>query len=272
MIEKWKRYCSGSNLLAWLTLVEAGVWACITLIMLAGKVFHFDVGIADWLTLPSKFSLFLSRPWTLVTYMAVHFDVLHILFNLLWLYWFGFILLTSLSDKYLGITFFGGGIFGGIIFLICAAFGYGAGWLCGCSAAVIAVMTTAAIRLPDYRVRLFLIGDVKLKWLALICCLLTFIGGGGNQAAHLGGLIWGAIVGLLLRNGIDPALLFTRKSNAYRGEDSRRSADRMVKVLQERRNDIKRLDELLDKIKLSGYESLTKKERNELNEISQRVK
>lgn len=271
MIEKWKSYCGGSPLLAWLTLAEAGVWVIVTLLTLASRLLHFDLGFAEWVTLPSQFSIFITRPWTLLTYMAIHFDVLHMLFNVLWLYWFGMIMLTTLSDKHLGITFFGGGICGGIFFLLFAALGYGGGWLCGCSAAVIAVMTAAAIRLPDHRVHLFLIGEVKLKWIAVVCCLLTFIGGGGNQVAHVGGLIWGAAIGLMLRNGIDPASWIATKRATHRGE-SVRSAEKMVKVLQNRRNDIERLDELLDKIKLSGYESLSHKERKELNEISKRIK
>lgn len=276
MINKWKSYCGGSALLAWLTLVEAGVWVIVTILALAGRLLHFDDNIAQWLTLPSLFPLFITRPWTLITYMGVHFDVLHMLFNVLWLYWFGRILLITLSDRHLAMSFFGGGICGGILFLIAASFGYGAGWLCGCSAAVIAVMCTAAVMLPDHQVNLFLIGEVRLKGIAVVCCALTFLGGGGNQAAHVGGLLWGIGFGMLLRNGID---LTTRlkfigsifgKPNPDRTPT--RNPDKMVRVLQERQNDIRRLDELLDKIKVSGYESLSRKERKELNEISQRIK
>lgn len=257
MLDKWKYYCGGSRLLAWLTLGLPTVWLLVTLLSLAGKVMHFYIPVAEWLTLPSLFPLFLSRPWTLITYMAVHFDVLHMLFNVLWLYWFGRIMLLSLSDRHLAVAFAGGGIMGGILFLISAALGYGSGWLCGCSAAVIAVMCATAIRLPDHPLHLFLIGEVKLKWVAAACCLLTFIGGGGNQAAHIGGLLWGVAFGIML----------TRS-----GRRPRRDADRMVKVLKNRQDDIRRLDELLDKIRLSGYGSLSNKERKELNELSSRIK
>ncbi len=182
-----RRYCGGSATLAWLTLGLVAIWLVVTILGLAGRLLHFYVPIAEWLTLPSIFSLFLTRPWTLATYMAVHFDVLHMLFNVLWLYWFGKILLLTLSDRQLLWAFTGGGITGGIVFMTAAALGFGSGWLCGCSAAVIAVMCVAAIRLPDHPLYLFLIGEVKLKWVAVACCVLTFIGGGGNQAAHIGG-------------------------------------------------------------------------------------
>ena len=150
--------------MAWLTLGLPTVWLLVTLLSLAGKVMHLYIPVAEWLTLPSLFPLFISRPWTLLSYMAVHFDVLHMLFNVLWLYWFGRIMLISLSDRHLALGFVGGGVAGGLLFLLSAAFGYGSGWLCGSSAAVIAVMAVAAVRLPDYPVNLFLVGEVKLKW------------------------------------------------------------------------------------------------------------
>ncbi len=266
IIDKWKSFCGGSSSLAWLTLGEVAVWLIVTILSLAGRIMHFNVEIAEWTTLPSYFPLFLTRPWTLLTYMAVHFDVLHMLFNVLWLYWFGRILLIIHSDRHLLLAFIGGGIAGGLLFLAAAAMGYGSGWLCGCSAAVIAVMCVAAIRLPDHPVNLFLIGEVKLKWVAVACCVLTFIGGGGNQAAHIGGLIWGVALGLMLRNGID--LTSRYRQNGH----PKRKPDKMVRVLRDRQADIERLDQLLDKIRLSGYGSLSARERKELNEISTRIK
>ena len=270
MIEKWKYYCGGSSLLAWLTLGLVAVWLAVTLLALVGRLAGIYIPVAEWLTLPSLFPLFLSRPWTLLSYMAVHFEVLHMLFNVLWLYWFGRIMLITLSERHLAFAFVGGGIAGGIFFLVSASLGYGSGWLCGCSAAVIAVMCATALRLPDHPVNLFLIGEVKLKWVTLACCLLTFLGGGGNQAAHIGGLFWGVAFGLLLQRGIDPSTLF--QSDKTGREHTRRRADRMVRVLHDRQEDIRRLDELLDKIRISGYGSLTARERKELNEISSRIK
>ena len=276
IIDKWKSYCAGSATLAWLTLGLGMIWAIVMLLTLTGRLMHFYVPIAEWATLPSYFPIFLSRPWTLITYMFVHFDVLHILFNVLWLYWFGTIMLLTLSDRHLLLAFVGGGIAGGLLFMAAAMFGYGSGWLCGCSAAVIAVMCVAAILLPDHLINLFLIGEVKLKWVALICCLLTFLGGGGNQAAHIGVMIWGIAFGLMLRHGFDPAKRISipkrNKFNKIKEEGAYgRKPDIMVKVLKQRQTDMERLDSLLDKIKLSGYESLSRKERKELNDLSQKL-
>lgn len=261
----------GSRVLAWLTLTEITVWLAVTILGLLAQMMHFVSPVADWLTLPSDMTLFRERPWTLLTYMAVHFDFFHVLFNVLWLYWFGKMLLITLSDRHLLLAFAGGGIAGGLLFLIAAALGYGGGWLCGCSAAVIAVMCLAAIRIPDYPVHLFLIGEVKLKWVAVACCVLTFLGGGGNQAAHVGGLIWGVCLGLMLKKGVDPVSRFDTSFRS-KDKDSRRSGVRMAKVLHDRQADIRRLDQLLDKIKLSGYESLSRRERLELQDLSSRLK
>ena len=272
IIEKWKRYCDGSATLAWLTLGIALVWVIVTVITIIGHMMHFAIPIAEWTTLPSYFPLFLSRPWTLFTYMLIHFDILHMLFNVLWLYWFGRIMLITLSDSHLLLSFIGGGVTGGLLFLAAASIGYGTGWLCGCSAAVIAVMSVAAIRLPNHRINLFLIGEVRLKWVAVACCLLTFLGGGGNQAAHVGGVIWGVAMGLLLRNGIDPAKWIPSFHSIGPKAKFERKPDMMVRVLKQRQDDMERLDSLLDKIKLSGYESLSRKERKELNDLSVRLK
>ncbi|MDE7345875.1 MAG: rhomboid family intramembrane serine protease [Muribaculaceae bacterium] len=272
----YNKYFGGSVLLAWLTIGLVAVWLIVTVMMLAGRLLHFYVPVAEWLTLPSLFPLFLTRPWTLATYMAVHFDVLHMLFNVLWLYWFGRIMLLTLRERHLAAAFAGGGIAGGIFFLASAALGYGSGWLCGCSAAVIAVMCATALRQPDHPVNLFLIGEVRLKWVAAACCILTFIGGGGNQAAHIGGMLWGVAFGLMLIHGIDVtgwlSRLSAHKGSRNPGKPAKRNADRMVRVLRDRQAEIKRLDELLDKIRLSGYGSLSASERKELNEISSRIK
>lgn len=269
----FKRYFDGSALLAWLTLIEVSVWLAVMILTLLGRMMHFDVPVAEWLTLPSSFSIFITRPWTLITYMAVQFEVFHMLFNVLWLYWFGRLLLITLSDRHLAVLFFGGGIVGGIFFLCAGAIGFGGGWLCGCSAAVIAVMCGASIRLPDHPVNLFLIGEVKLKWVAIACCILTFIGGGGNQVAHIGGTIFGIASALLLRNGIDISswirIPVIPTSSARKPH---RKAHRIVSVLQQRQQDMQRLDDILDKIKISGYGSLSRRERKELNELTTRLK
>ncbi|MDE6342070.1 MAG: rhomboid family intramembrane serine protease [Muribaculaceae bacterium] len=265
LLGKWYWLCGRSRWLAWMILTEVGVWLVVTVLSLLGSTFHFDPALSEWLTLPSGFSRFATRPWTLLTYMAVQFDFFHLLFNVLWLYWFGKILLLTLSEKRLAVFFIGGGVAGGLLFLGASALGAGGGMLCGCSAAVIAVMCGAAVMMPDYPLNLFLIGAVRLKWVALACCLLTLLGGGGNQAAHIGGALWGLALAVMLRRGIT---LPGPRADKERSRD----ASKMVRILRERRDDMERLDALLDKIKISGYESLSRREKDELNTLSTRIK
>lgn len=280
IFDRWKAICGGSRSLAWLMVINVAVWLIVTILRI--PLSPLPVNTEPWLSLPSSMPVFLSRPWTLLTYMVVQYDFLHLLFNVLWLYWFGIIILTALSDRHLLWLYIGGGLCGGLFFLACSALGWGGGLLCGSSASVLAVMSAAAIRMPDYRLNLFLIGPVALKWVALVCCVLTFLGGGGNQPAHLGGLIWGIFFALLIRRGVDLsaltnsstlAKLFPKRSFAPAEPYSRnRSASKVVDAFERRRRDAARLDELLDKIRISGYESLSRRERSELQTLSSRLK
>lgn len=266
---KWLEICRGSRWLAWLTAVNICVWLLLMAVAVVCRLVHLSDGISIWIELPGYFPAFLSRPWTLATYMVVQHDVLHMLFNVLWLYWFGTILLTTLSDRHLASLYIGGGICGGLMFLAGSALGMGGGWLCGSSASVLAVMCGAAVRTPDHRINLFLIGSVRLKWVALVCGLLTLAGGGGTQAAHFGGILWGIASGIMLRNGVDVTRMLQRRR---RPAEPRRRAEAVVSAIERSRRDRERLDELLDKIRMSGYDSLSRRERGELQDLSKRLK
>jgi hypothetical protein len=138
-------------------------------------------------------------------------------------------------------------------------------------------MTAAAFRSPDYRLNLLLIGPVRLRWIAIITIVLAVIGtGGGNaggEVAHIGGVIAGAWFGLMLRRGRDVTKIFSRMSERRKAKKEQRriKVDKVASAMQSRRDDMSRLDELLDKIKQSGYKSLTHKERAELDALSKRL-
>ena len=177
---------------------------------LSGTPFPF----MDWLALPADFGLLASRPWTLITYMFLHFDFLHILFNLLWLYWMGQIFLTYFDQGKLITIYLLGGIFGGLFYVA----GYNLfpvfshivtdSRLLGASASVIAIVTALAVHAPNHTLHLMFIGPVKMKYIALLSVLMYVIGisstNAGGNLAHLGGACWGVIYVLQLRRGIDP--------------------------------------------------------------------
>lgn len=131
-----------------------------------------------WIELPSSPDLFITQPWTIITYMFAQYDLLHILFNMLWLYWFGTIfLLTDTSKRMLALYIYGG-ICGGALFMavynLVPAYNYTLAWLIGSSASVIAIVTATAVMHPDYKVGLLFFGPVALKWIAIITIVLLF--------------------------------------------------------------------------------------------------
>ena len=127
----------------------------------------FGIGYAgEWLMLPQSWTEVMSTPWTLLTYMFAHFDFLHILGNMLCLYCFGIVALDLMTPRRFVATYIAGGLAGAAAYLFAAEFVPSPG-LIGSSAAVMAVAAAAVLTKPDYHVRLWLFGLVKIKWIAL---------------------------------------------------------------------------------------------------------
>lgn len=257
------------------------IFIILWIIILSGNAMGIGGNFTmQWLCVPSMPTIFMGRFWTPLTYMFTHYDILHLLFNMLWLFWFGRLLMTTLADRHLLWLYIGGGLTGAIFYIIGQAtfpLSTGATYLCGASASVLAVMTTAAMRTPNLTMNLFLFGEVKLKWIALVCIILTFVGvGGGNtggQAAHIGGVIFGLSFAIALKHGYDISKRTSLKRPIPgREKNVSRDGKAVAKAASGRLGDPMRLDELLDKIRLSGYQSLTMAERRELNALSQRLK
>ncbi len=218
-----------------------------------------------WFAVVSPASVFASRPWTLLTYMFTQTSMLHLLFNMLWLYWFGSVLAERVGQRGIWRTYLIGGLAGGIFFLA-PGFILSKNLLMGASASVVAIMVEAALRMPDREFRLFLIGSVKLKWLAIISLIVLLLGIGkgnvGAQAAHLGGALAGLLIFLIGK---------IRRRNVWQPQRSaRRTAKAMTTAMTTAKTDMQKLDALLDKIKLSSYDSLTAKEKEELHRLSDR--
>lgn len=278
-IKSAKRFCGGSSVL--LGLISANIIIFIlagALYLLTGHQGNENITL-PWLCVSSHLNIVITRPWTLLTYMVTQYDFIHLLFNVLWLFWFGIMIPAWVSERKKLLLYAGGGVTGALFYIavngLFPSFASTSGYLCGASAAVLSVMTATAILIPDREINLFLIGPVKFKWVALIFIVLTFIGFNGGtgaaQSAHIGGVIFGAIYGLILRN---PS--YGKESSAKPvirrvNKNIKRDGNAVAKAASERLSDVGRLDELLDKIRLSGYSSLSTGERNELNLLSQRL-
>lgn len=228
--------------------------------------------LLDYLTLPASPRLFIHRPWTIITYMFLHINFMHILMNMLWLYWMGRLFAEYMGEKRLFYTYMLGGISGGLLFMLT----YGVAFpqpddLLGASAGIMAIIIAIAGLIPEYEVFLFLLGSVKLKYLALAIFLITsvvdFTVNSGGKVSHIGGAVYGLIYVWQYRKGNDITRLlvrfFDRIDNLFtRKKKSKLTSTRGGKAQRAVIDKQKRIDEILDKISHSGYDSLSKEEKD----------
>lgn len=242
--------------------------------------------IDSWLVLPSSLQEFIIKPWTLVTYFFMHDGFFHILFNMLFLYWFGRIINEFLGNEKVVNLYILGGLAGGLFYMLiynllpifseAVNFSY----LIGASAGVYAVVVGAATFMPNYSISLLLIGPVRIKYIALFYVVVSIIqmpqGNAGGELAHLAGAAIGFIFIKQLRKGNDmgkPINQFFRfvtnlfkkqpKVKVTYNNSTRRTANR-----RSFKSDQEEIDAILDKISESGYESLTKEEKQKLFDAS----
>ncbi len=250
----------------------------------AGLIISAATGLSasivfDWLAMPPDAAQWLVKPWTTLTYMFTQEDVWHAALNMLWLYGFATIFrLTCTSRQLLGLYLLGG--LGGAALYALVAYTdaqlAGSGLL-GSSAAVLAIITGTAIVMPDFEVRVFLFGMVRIKWIALILAVL-FLAGSGLSATgaltHIGGIAVGSLFGLRMRSGHDITaplnhaldslanMLRPRRPDPWK----RTAAHTAATPPPPRRN----VDDILDKIKHSGYASLSDDEKRRFFDFTNR--
>lgn len=307
-LRRMRRSFDASSMLMKIIWVNIGVFVALRLAaivcMFAGVPDMINVILA-YIELPSGPARFLTRPWTLVTYMFAQYDVLHILFNLLWLYWFGSLFMMVATKRQLFALYVIGGLGGATLFMLSYAvlplFAYREGLLIGSSASVIAIVTATAILMPDFRMHLLFIGSISLKWIAIATIVLVLVGVTGNNAggeiAHIGGVAAGAVYALRMKRGHDITRPFNsafdrianlwnrfastvwgtftrhggagRKTADGRGEQTAKDTAGAPSVSSDDREE---LDAILDKIKKSGYSALTPLERQRLFDVSRKIK
>lgn len=240
------------------------------------------------ITLPLSIHGFLNRPWTLITHMFSHIDLGHIFWNMITLYWFGSILSQYTSTKKIIPLYLLGGIAGALsaIFLIAIipSFHYlKGGTALGASAGVTAIIVAAATLVPNYRMNLLLIGPVKLIYIAVFSIFIdvlnmaSYINVGGNLA-HLGGALMGYVFIAQYKKGRDLSTGINRFLDWITGLFKPSSKSKM-KVAYKRgvsdeeynynkKTEQEHIDAILDKISKSGYESLSKTEKDILFKAS----
>lgn len=207
--------------------------------------------IVTMLCFPADLRQFLSEPWTIFTYMWIHTNLWHLLFNMAWLYWMGGMFLQAYSSRQMLLLYVSGGVAGACFYL-----GYSGMvhpqqhyMLMGASAAVMAVITTTALKRPDFRCNIPLLGGVALKWIALVALILfcaDFISEtGGGRFSHIGGVVAGALF-----------MLATMPRKA------KKRAPRQTNTVK-----YQNIDDIIDKVKRSGYSALTDDEKRRLFDV-----
>jgi membrane associated rhomboid family serine protease len=245
-------------------------------------VLYYD--IIHSISLSSTLKHDLYFPWVWITHIFLHEGFFHLLWNMLWLFWIGSIVEDLIGSRHAILIFFETAIAGGIFFIISAAlFPWYKGievHAYGASAAVTGLLFAAATLSPKYEVRLILIGNVQIKYLALVVLILDLLFAGentnsGGHFAHIGGAFWGWMYITLLRNGyaMDSWLsLFKRrtKNAASKYTENRRfnspgkkQSNTPAPIPKE-----EKLNKILDKIKTQGMEKLTSEEKDFLEHIS----
>lgn len=270
---KFKLFKSGNPILLYIG-INAIIFVVVSLfsvfVFMAGSRGFIDGFIRTYLAFPSLPDLWLTRFYTVLTYQFFHADFFHILFNMLWLYWMGRIFLDFVKPRQFHFVYLVGGIAGALfyalVYNLLPVFSNTAGTLIGASAAVASIFAAAATLLPDYSIRLLFVGEVKLKYLLLVYILLNFIGiqstNAGGSVAHLGGVLFGFIYIKLLQNGTDLSKIFERKPKLriVKNEVPQKKSSSNVNQ--------KEVDAILDKISKSGYDKLTKEEKDTLFKAS----
>jgi len=231
--------------------------------------------VYDYLALPSSLHKLLYRPWTLITYMFLHVQTMHLIFNMLWFYWFGIIFTDFMGAKRLLYTYLIGGVAGGLLFIVFSNIFMPYSNLVGASAGIMAVIVATAILVPDYELRLIFFGPVKLKYLAIGAFVLTslvdFSVNSGGKVSHIGGALYGILYMYQYRKGIDYAEMasnfVTRIKNLFTpaksGAKMKKSGGSGFKQKTSNVDDKqKKIDAILDKISASGYDALTKEEKD----------
>lgn len=283
------------NIVGRFIYINVSVFILFAFLDVVGTLFNVTspaLYLKMWLELPSAPAHYIQQPWSLVTYMFLHGGLTHILWNMLALYWFGKIFLSFFSTRHFVGLYLLGGIVGGLFFMLAyntfpmftSSDDYA--YLVGASAAVLAVVTASAVRVPDYRMNLLLIGEVKLSTLAvatvIISLLLMTSDNAGGSFAHLGGAFAGWAFAYYLNRGRDFTLYINKavdffanickggfkhprkpKMNIFRGK---RTDDYDYNA--QKKEQSAEVDKILEKLKKSGYSSLTEEEKKKLFDAS----
>ena len=294
-----RQYYSGS-IITRLILINIGAFLCFRFLWLG----MFLVGvqgndkievILNWFSISSNGLEIITRPWTIITNMFLHFDLGHIFWNMLFLYWFGRILQELIGNRKILAIYVLSGLAGALAFVLSANLNPAIGsYALGASGAIMGIILAAATIAPHFQIHLLFIGGVKLMYVALVVVVLDLIAlpsgiNTGGHFAHLGGAAMGFFLARQMQNGYDwterfndifdkitnwfqsifsrrpkPKVVYRNTNKTTKRTSGNRTADNSMSK-EERQA---KIDAILDKIKREGgYNNFTDEEKEFLFKV-----
>ena len=277
ILDVLKSFFLQKNMLSRLMLINIVIWLICLFISVFTWLFNIsDISFVTKLfAVPSDISSLAEKPWSVFTYMFLQEQFGHLFFNMLMLYYGGKIFLQYFSEKQLLLTYIFGGLFGALFFILAFnAFPVfedmkGHAFALGSSASVLSILIAASTYRPDYTLNLFLLGQVKMKWVAIVFVVIDFLsitkGNSGGHIAHLGGALWGFLYAFMLKSDFDIYKIFKKKAKirvkTVNSENYHRRPKTDEQYNAERAQEQEDVDRILEKIAKNGYSSLSDKEK-----------
>ncbi len=286
LLDDFKIQFRHGNMITRIILINFSVFIGVLMIKIFTPGSTFEQQVISWLAWPGDPITLLKQPWSVITYMFLHEGIWHLAWNMIMLYWFGKIFGDLLGDQRVLPLYLMGGLVGGLSYFVYAQFIGGPSLALGASAAVMTLIVASAWVAPDYMIRLLLIGDVRLKYIAFFLVLIDVAmiseaNNTGGRITHLGGAAFGAIYIILLNQGTDlGGWIINLKKRIFDEPTTRKAAHMKVvhkkthkantMTITKEENLEQMVDEILDKIKSKGYDSLTTEEKDVLYRASKK--
>jgi len=236
----------------------------------------FKMWVMQYFSLTANWKIFITKPWTFFTYAFIHEKLFHLLFNMLVFHWFGNLIIEYLNKTRMLFIFWAGVLGGGILYTLF----FDGNQLIGASAGIMALVIASATLLPNYEIVLAIFGRIKLKYVGmayLVIDLLSMMGSNaGGSVAHLGGALIGYFTIKQIQAGNDWSSMVIRINSFLDKLFSRKNKLKIVHQSKEQAQASKatvsqaEVDQVLEKITKSGYDSLSKSEKELLFKASKK--
>jgi membrane associated rhomboid family serine protease len=244
------------------------------------KYANIDIDFLQYVSLSSNPIAFLWKPWSIITYAFFHSDLFHIFFNMILLNFTSQLFLTFFNQKQLLGLYLIAAVFSGVVFVLSFYLMDIISPIVGASASIMAILVATTTYSPLMNIRLLLIGNVKLWHITLVILVIDLMQLGidntGGHIAHLAGAFFGFVFIKLLENGTDLSKIISNTIHFFVNLFSTSSTTPFKKVHKNYKKPVEKktskiitkdkkqqqIDEILDKISRSGYDCLSKEEKD----------